>query len=178
VRLPGFALWACIPSSTAPPTASIGRVATQEPVYSVAYSPDGSRLAVGGGDGSVTIFETEFYQPMLDLRPHAGRYSYVYALDWTPDGTRLVTASGDKTIRIRDSMSPIARRRQVAAINEAVPRMRQRLVSLNAQLNDATRAAATLLKDPSLREEERIAARFAVVGRWPPRRQPEHMEVE
>lgn len=58
-------------------------------VLSLAWSPDGDRLAVGGADGRVRITE-----------PHGGRVAdvaltgWVGALAWCADGTRLALGSG------------------------------------------------------------------------------------
>jgi WD40 repeat protein len=136
-------------------------------VYALAYSPDGSRLAIGLDDGSVTIYETEFYQPMLDLPPHRGeRYSYVYSLAWTPDGTRLITASGDRTLRIWDGAAPPTRRRQLEAIRAAREPMRRNVGELVARLGSADKAWAALASDPALSAEQRWAARRALIQRW------------
>jgi WD40 repeat protein len=136
-------------------------------VYALAYSPDGSRLAIGLDDGSVTIYETEFYQPMLELPPHRGeRYSYVYSLVWTPDGTRLITASGDRTLRIWDGMAPPARRRQLEAIRAAREPMRQHAVELVTSFGGADKAWAALASDPALRAEQHWAARRALIEQW------------
>jgi len=145
----------------------------RERIYGVAYSPDGSRLAAGAADGSITIYETEFYQPMLDLPPHRGaEYSYVYSLVWTPDGTRLITASGDKTLRIWDALSPFARRRQVEAIGAAREPMRRHVEDLITQPGGAENAWRAIGAEGALSLEERIAARRAIIERWAASRHP------
>ncbi|MFT7539312.1 MAG: hypothetical protein ACI9K5_000267, partial [Gammaproteobacteria bacterium] len=73
----------------------------------VAYSPDGSMLAVGTHEGHVLLFEAGRYTQQLDWEAHE---DYVYSLVWTPDGTRLVTGSGDETLRIWDTRTRVASR--------------------------------------------------------------------
>jgi serine/threonine protein kinase/WD40 repeat protein len=86
--------------------------------YGMAYSPDGSRLAIGTEDGKVTIYETEFYKKVADISvppadPDADR-NYVYSLAWTPEGKRLICAGGN-TIRILESERPVIRDDRLAA---------------------------------------------------------------
>lgn len=79
--------------------------------WCVAYSPDGSVLAIGTNTGHVLLFETERTTRQLVWRAHEGLSgSYVYSLAWTPDGTRLVTASGDETLKIWDTRTRVASR--------------------------------------------------------------------
>lgn len=70
-------------------------------IWSVAWSPDGTRLAAGVDDGTVVIWDAETFHLLVQLKVHT---SYVHDLDWSPDGVRLATASGDKTVRVLDSM--------------------------------------------------------------------------
>jgi len=71
-------------------------------VNSVAWSPDGTRLASGGEDGIIRIWRIDpetgtFQQNPLELRGHT---SWVYSLAWSPDGTRLAYCGIDRIIRI------------------------------------------------------------------------------
>ena len=67
---------------------------------SVAYSPDGGRLAVGGGDGTVGVYDvgTGALLHTLASTAHAVR-----SLDWTPEGRYLLTASDDNALRLYDA---------------------------------------------------------------------------
>ena len=77
-------------------------------VYSVAFSPDGTRLAAGCRDNTVRLFDVARRQQVAELRGHT---DYVHAVAWSPDGTRLVSGSGDFTVRIWDSVPPAVRAR-------------------------------------------------------------------
>ena len=76
-------------------------------VYSAAFSPDGTRIATGGNDTTVRIWDTHTYEQLLVLRGHEQYVSYVA---FSPDGTLLASASGDATIRLWDTL-PLHERR-------------------------------------------------------------------
>jgi WD40 repeat protein len=69
------------------------------PVWAVAYSPDGTRLATAGDDGSTRIWDPETGTELTHLTGHT---SAVQAVAYSPDGTRLATASNDGSTRIWD----------------------------------------------------------------------------
>lgn len=64
----------------------------------VAFSPDGTRLAIGHSDGSVRIHQAGRETPVV-LPGHA--YG-VTAVSWSPDGSALVSTSGDGLVRLWD----------------------------------------------------------------------------
>ncbi len=68
--------------------------------WSVALSPDGKRLAVGGHDRMVHMFDAQAGGETLLLRGHSG---VVGSLCWTPDGRRLISAANDGVLRIWDA---------------------------------------------------------------------------
>jgi WD40 repeat protein/tetratricopeptide (TPR) repeat protein len=75
-------------------------------VQSVAFSPDGTRLAGGGGEidkpGAVTVWDAQTGQQLLDLKGHTGQ---VWSVAFSPDGKRLASASRDKTAKVWDTQT-------------------------------------------------------------------------
>ncbi len=69
-------------------------------VWSVAYQPDGSRLATGGDDGVVRIWDCATGEQLHTLTGHTG---VVRSVAYQPDGTRLATGGDDGVVRIWDS---------------------------------------------------------------------------
>jgi WD40 repeat protein len=68
-------------------------------VYSVAYSPDGKRLATGSVDKTAKLWDAATGK---ELRTFSGHTDWVTGVAFSPDGTRLATASADKTVRVWD----------------------------------------------------------------------------
>jgi hypothetical protein len=66
-------------------------------VHSVAFSPDGKRLASTGEDGTVKVWETATGHEARTLQGHTG---WVVSVVFSPDGNRLASASQDGTVKV------------------------------------------------------------------------------
>ena len=67
---------------------------------SVAFSPDGQRLASASRDQTVKIWDSATGKELFALKGHAG---WVTSVAFSPDGQRLASASDDQTVKIWDS---------------------------------------------------------------------------
>jgi WD40 repeat protein len=64
---------------------------------SVAFSPDGRRLATASRESTAKVWDTASGKELLTLRGHAG---HVDSVAFSPDGKRLATAGADGTVQI------------------------------------------------------------------------------
>jgi hypothetical protein len=71
---------------------------------SVAYSPSGNEIAVGGEKGEFCVLDVS--DPAGAMKPVGGRRhckGAIHALRYSPDGTRLAVVSGDRAVDLYDA---------------------------------------------------------------------------
>jgi WD40 repeat protein len=61
----------------------------------VAFSPDSQRLATGGEENSVKIWDVQTGQELLTLRGHKGD---VYTVAFSPDARQWVASAGEDSV--------------------------------------------------------------------------------
>ncbi|CCO35802.1 Vegetative incompatibility protein HET-E-1 [Rhizoctonia solani AG-1 IB] len=84
-------------------TAALATWDIGSPVFPVAYSPDGSRVAVGCSNGSVSIRNA--YDGTLLVGPLQGHTKAVRSVVFSGDGRLVASGSHDRTIRVWDVRS-------------------------------------------------------------------------
>jgi WD40 repeat protein/serine/threonine protein kinase/tetratricopeptide (TPR) repeat protein len=72
-----------------------------ERIDTLAFSPDGQRLAGGAADGRLNVWDAATGEEVYRLAGHQGP---VFGVAFSPDGRRLASAShGDRTVRVWDA---------------------------------------------------------------------------
>jgi WD40 repeat protein len=72
-------------------------------VWSMAYSPDKTRLASGSMDSTIRIWDTSTGLEIFSVLE--GHENTVLSVVFSPDGTMIASCSADKTIRVWDAAS-------------------------------------------------------------------------
>jgi len=71
-------------------------------VFSLAFSPDGERLAVGTNGNEIRLWSVNDGAPLLTCQGHT---NWVHTVCFSPDGRLLASGSDDHTIRLWDGQS-------------------------------------------------------------------------
>ena len=74
--------------------------AAEAPVIALAFSPDGTRLAVASPRGGIGIFDVASGKPVFTLN---GPGLPVWSLGFTPDGRQILTGGSDRLLRRWDA---------------------------------------------------------------------------
>ncbi len=69
-------------------------------ISALAWSPDGTRLAAGGGEYKIDVFDARQWRQHVTYKGH---HSAVYALAWSPDGGQIVSTGADDAMHLWDA---------------------------------------------------------------------------
>ena len=70
--------------------------------HSIAFSPDGKRIATAGEDRTAKIWDLASAKDLYTLSGHT---NLLTGVAFNPDGTRLATSSFDGTTKVWDALS-------------------------------------------------------------------------
>ncbi|CAE6402935.1 unnamed protein product [Rhizoctonia solani] len=70
-------------------------------VYSVQFSPDGTRVVSGSSDEKIRVWDVE--RGMTIVGPLAGYSDAVRSVAFSPDGSQIISCSGNGTVRLWDA---------------------------------------------------------------------------
>jgi serine/threonine protein kinase len=102
------------PASTPKPTPTSGSTPTPEPagplsvsyqghtdeVFSVAWSPDGTRLVSGGAESCAQVWDATTGDRLFSYLEQSNT---ITSLAWEPSGVGIVSASADRTVQVWDA---------------------------------------------------------------------------
>ena len=69
-------------------------------IYAIAWAPDGGRIACGGGELKVDIWDTRTWRQLVSYKGHD---STIYAIAWSPDGRQIASTGSDNAVYVWDA---------------------------------------------------------------------------
>jgi WD40 repeat protein len=72
-------------------------------IWSVAWSPDGKRIASGSWDQTVQVWDAMSGKSVFIYHGHAGAQNGVFTVAWSLNGKRIASGGGDKTVQVWDA---------------------------------------------------------------------------
>jgi hypothetical protein len=133
-----------------------------EEVFAAVFHPDGQRIASGGRDRVVRLWDAERGEELVRLPGHT---NYIFSLAFSPDGVTLASGSGDSTVRLWETAPLSGRleaRRDLAALKDEAEAVVARLFRAEGT---AAKVAERLRIEPGLSEPLRRAAGHALLRR-------------
>src|SRR5438034_504157 len=90
-----------------------------EPVYAIAFTPDGKYVVTGSFDKTLKLWETATGKEVKTFGGQAGHQNLVLSLAISPDGQSLASGSSDNTAKVWDipSSSPLRNFVNTDAVN-------------------------------------------------------------
>ena len=136
-------------------------------VFAVAFHPDGTRLATGGRDRAIRLWDLARGKEE-DVARLQGHTSFVMSLAFSPDGATLASGSGDATVRLWDT-APLKTRYEARREAQALRPEAERLVGrLSREKNGPAEVVEALRSELALSEPLYQAALRAVLRRASP----------
>ncbi len=71
-------------------------------ISALAWSPDGARLACGGGEFKIDVFDARLWRQLVTYKGHN---SAIQTLAWSPDSKQIVSTGADDAIHLWDTAS-------------------------------------------------------------------------
>ena len=82
--------------------ASFWNTQADKTIFALAWSPDGARLACGGGEYKIDIFDARLWRQQITYKGHN---SAVSTLAWSPDGRQIISTGSDDAIHLWDAIT-------------------------------------------------------------------------